>query len=386
MPSKGTIEVAAPAPVDREDYEDLVRRAYAPGVSDLDFERLLAESEHRGLSPVSGEIYAIPGFGKDEYGRDRPAIITPSIHGYRKLANASGLIDGTEGPFFCGPDGSWVDVWLDEKCPPRAAKFVVHRRDRSLPITAVVTWQERAGRNAKGELKPVWTTMPAQMLGKVAESDAYKRAGLLGAHSVDREDSEARRKAYGRLHAVAVAQGLSHDQARAVVAQLVPGMESLTDEEVDIDDIHDAASLIEAIGEEAVPDEPEFFAAEAVDSETGEILTSVPSEREEFRIRLREAIEAQDRAAVAALWKEAAEKPVAEWKWQDVIERASTLSMANRGRDLAVSAGVSLERADRWLQTFKDGIAVTTERRRVDIAGANAKLPGMPADHSRRSA
>jgi len=343
--------VAVPAIVnpqltEQEAQNKLIRETYGRGLTDQEFQLMKADADHRGLDIVTKDVTAIK-FG------NQAAVIMPTVHGLRKLADRSGLLADTEGPYFCGKDGVWVDVWLDEKAPPTAAKFIVYRSDRQRPIIAIVTWAERAQRTSAG-LMPTWKAMPSHMLGKVAETDAYKKARLVPDNREDYSDPQARNKAYGRLHAVAEAQGLSHDQARAVVAQISPGAESLTDDEVQIEDIHDAASLIEALGSDAL--EADVIDTPFVDESTGEFIA--PSPREQWRISCKEAIDASDSQAVKALWIAAGTE---DWKWQVLIECGRALAFVNRSRDFAVSAGVRVESADAWVQEWKDAQTIRSE-------------------------
>lgn len=373
--SNGAVQVAQPAAVDQLDAEQqrqLIRETYGRGLNDAEFELLMADAAHRGLDVVTRDVSAIK-FGQG------PAVMMVTVGGLRKLADRSGVLADTEGPLFCGPDGVWLEVWLDEKTPPKAAKFTVWRTDRSRPITAVVTFAERAQRTGQGQLMPTWRAMPAHMLGKVAESDAYKKARLVPDFRGGDPEPEARKKAYGRLFAVAEAQGMDDQQARAVVRSLAPGMESLTDEDVDVDDIHDAASLIEAIGEEAIPDDAEYVDLLAdADPETGEIAGQEPNEREQWRIRYRDVIDSQDRTSLNQIIADAGETP---WKWQDLIERASSLAMANKLRDLARGKSLRDEDVAAWHQTYVDGQAVSAQRARATVAdiqaAAQAGIPGV---------
>lgn len=340
---------------DAQQKRDMIRATYGRGLSDPEFDLMLADAAHKGLDVVTRDVAAIK-FGTG------PAVIMTTVGGLRKLADRSGLLDGTEGPLFCGADGKWTDVWLDEKAPPKAAKFTVWRKDRNIPITAVVTWAERAQRTGQGTLMPTWKAMPAHMLGKVAESDAYKKARLVPDYRDEVDDPTDRKKAYGRLHAAAEAQGLSHEQARRVVAQIAPGTQSLTDEDVSVEDLHDAASLIQELGEDAIID---------VDEDGVIVVDDEPSEREQWRIHVREVYQAQDREAAKALRDEAGQ---IGWRWEEMIAACTTLGAAKHQRDYAVKAGMRREDADAWLQEWEDRAAIASDRSRQRVVDAQPQM------------
>lgn len=363
-------DVVAPR-MDAEKRE-LVRKTYGRGLTDLEFELMIADAEHNGLDVVAGDVAAIK-FGNG------PATFLKRIGGLRKLADRSGLLAGTEGPLWCGKDGRWVEVWLDESHPPAAAKFMVWRADRERPITAVVTWAERAQRQGNGQLMPNWKSMPAHMLGKVAEADAYRKARLVPDARYDPTDPRARQKALGRLHAIAADRGLTHEQARAVVAELVPGIESLTDEQVSIDDLHDAASMIDALG------------VQAVDPDTGEIIDDgAPDVEEQWRIRVRETIEANTREAWKAVFAEAGDEC---WRWAVLIELAPNNRYRSEITDKARIRGCYTQEFVDAARANADAIEIGKAARAraaaaddlapgeppLDVEYVEATMPGMPA-------
>lgn len=241
-PGTGTIDAV---PTNQNEELTIIRQTYAKDLTDEEFGILVADARHRGLDVVNREVVSIKFNGR----------MTPfvTLAGARKLAEMSGKLAGSEGPFFCGKNGVWVEVWLDD-APPAAAKFIVHRHDSIRPIVGIATWKERAQ-----VMSPTWKAMPSLMLGKVAEMDALRRArmipdDLLTTAEAQEEGVERTPKtgAMRHLHGVANERGLSHDDARTVVKAVRPGTTSMTDAEVDARDLGAAADLIEAIDDEAV--------------------------------------------------------------------------------------------------------------------------------------
>jgi hypothetical protein len=238
----GTIDLV---PKTENDELSIVRQTYAKELTDQEFGVLVADARHRGLDVVNREVVGIKF-----QGRMTPFV---TLAGARKLAEMSGKLAGSEGPYFCGKDGRWVEVWLDD-APPAAAKFIVHRHDSVKPIVGIATWKERAQLNSL-----TWKTMPSLMLGKVAEMDALRRARLipddiLTTAEAQEEGVERAPKtgAMRHLHGVAREHGLNHEDARTVVKAVRPGTQSMTDEDVTARDLSAAANLIDALDGEAV--------------------------------------------------------------------------------------------------------------------------------------
>lgn len=234
----------AVAEVDREDDLKLIRETYGKDISESEFKILVADAQHRGLSVVRGEVRAI------KFNNKMQPYVT--IHGLRKIAEQSGKYAGSEGPFFCGPDGKWTEVWLSND-PPAAAKFIVYRHDSSRPIVGIATWKERSSGNS-----PTWKSMPSLMLGKVAESDAIKRARLvpddihLSIEDAPYNPRQAKVGALRHVHETGKARGLNHDQVRSVVKALRPGTTSLADDSITSRDLLAAAAYIEAVDDDAL--------------------------------------------------------------------------------------------------------------------------------------
>lgn len=189
---------------------------------DLTGKELLVYSkicQSTGLDPFKRQIYAWKSQGR--------LVIHVGIGGWRAIASRTGEYAGQTPPQWCGPDGVWRDVWLDD-VPPAAARVGVYRVGNPNPVYAIATWREfertQARSTAKGP-KP-WDDMPAHMLEIAAERHALQKAC-----------PEAYEAALGVMQ--------------------------------------EAGARVEVVGEDDIPDPQIAAPAEVVDMDTGEIVSGV---------------------------------------------------------------------------------------------------------------
>jgi len=121
----------------------------------------LHQCQRTGLDPFARQIYMIERGGR--------FTIQSSIDGLRIVAQRSGEYAGQAGPYWCGADGVWTDVWL-QSTPPMASKVGVMRKGFTEVLWAVAKFESYSATS------PIWKKMPDLMIAKCAEALALRKA------------------------------------------------------------------------------------------------------------------------------------------------------------------------------------------------------------------
>lgn len=172
-----------------ESQIDLLKRTICKDASNDELQLFIHVCKHTGLDPFARQIYAIK--------RGGIMTIMVSIDGARLVAKRTGKYQGQQGPYWCGDDGVWKEVWLSDDYP-RAAKVGVWMEGFKEPLWGVATMESYAQKDAMGKPSNMWKKMPDVMIAKCAEMLALRKAApneLSGLYSEEELQAQPESKA-----------------------------------------------------------------------------------------------------------------------------------------------------------------------------------------------
>lgn len=195
-PSNVIAHPASSSPVEyTEDQIELLKRTICIGANDDEFSLFMGICRRTGLDPFARQICMTMRYNS-KLERNVPCIQI-TVDGFRLIASRTGQYGGQKPHQWCGPDGVWKDVWLEDH-HPSAARVGVMREGFSEPLYAVARWDSYAQhyfkRDSKSwELTHPWKSMGEIMISKCAECLSLRRAfpnDLSGLYTLEETQGE----------------------------------------------------------------------------------------------------------------------------------------------------------------------------------------------------
>lgn len=146
------------------------------GLTPSEFGLFLMVAHRTGLDPFAKQIYAIKRRSKQPDGSYKETMtLQTGIDGFRSIGSRSNKFAGMEGPFWCGKDGVWRDIWTEDG-NPFAAKVGIYLVGSDHPVWGIAKWSEFCQKDDKGQPAKFWKTMPDNQISKCAEAQAWRKA------------------------------------------------------------------------------------------------------------------------------------------------------------------------------------------------------------------
>jgi phage recombination protein Bet len=160
---------------------DLLKNTICKGATDAELQLFVTVCNHRGLDPFAGQIHAVkrnqynPDLNDGKGGYEKVMTIQTGIDGYRVIAERTHLYLGQTKPAWCGPDGVWRSIWLEDD-PPAAAMVGILKKGCPEPFYGIARWKAYVQTGKNGQPNRMWDRMDAEQLLKCAEALGLRKA------------------------------------------------------------------------------------------------------------------------------------------------------------------------------------------------------------------
>jgi len=155
---------------------DVLKNVLCPGLTDAELGLVAEQSKQTGLSPFLKQLHVTkrPTWDPDTRTRIPKLTIQIGIDGYRLTAERSGKYLGQRPFEWCGRDGKWRDIWLENE-PPAAARATVLKAGCE-PFVVTARYAAYVQTKQDGSPNSMWAKMGAEQLAKCAEALAFRKA------------------------------------------------------------------------------------------------------------------------------------------------------------------------------------------------------------------
>lgn len=178
--------LASVAPAYTLEQINVIKNTVAAGATDAELGLFLTVAQRTGLDVFTKQIHFVKRW--DSQKKCEVGAHQVGIDGFRVIAQRQGTYRGRVGPWWCGKDGLWRDLWTDDAASPFAAKVGVLVAGYAEPIYATARWGAYAQKKKDGDLTKFWRDMGPEQLAKCAEALALRIAfpnDLSGLHTDD---------------------------------------------------------------------------------------------------------------------------------------------------------------------------------------------------------